>query len=81
MTVAVLTAAHDIPAGGLLKPADLAAKQVPRASVPADATMDTEEERRALYGAMVRRSMPSGDIIHLTDALRGPAITASSPRC
>ena len=68
--VAVLTAAHDIPAGSLLKPADLASKQVPRASVPAGATMDTEEERRALYGAMVRRSMASGDIIHLADALR-----------
>ena len=32
--------------------------------------MDTEEERRALYGAMVRRSMVAGDVIHLADALR-----------
>jgi pilus assembly protein CpaB len=68
--VGVLTAAHDIPAGGLLKPADLATRQVARDSVPADATMDTEDERRALYGAMVRRSMPLGDIIRLNDALR-----------
>jgi pilus assembly protein CpaB len=68
--VGVLTAARDIPAGSLLKPADFATRQVPRDAVPADATMDTEDERRALYGAMVRRSMPAGDIVHLTDALR-----------
>jgi pilus assembly protein CpaB len=68
--VSLLTAARDIPAGSLLKPADLAAKQVPQASVPAGATMDTEDERRALYGAMVRRSMVSGDLVRLADALR-----------
>jgi pilus assembly protein CpaB len=70
VTVAVLTAAHDIPAGTLLKPADLATKQIARNAVPADATMDTEEERRDLYGAMVRRSMVSGEIVHFADALR-----------
>lgn len=70
MTVAVLTAAHDIPAGTLLKPADLASKHIARNTVPADATMDTEEERRDLYGAMVRRSMVSGEIVHNADALR-----------
>ena len=70
VTSAVLVAAHDLPAGTLLKPADLVSKQVPRNSIPTDATMDTEEERRDLYGAMVRRSMVSGEMIHLSDALR-----------
>ena len=68
--VGVLTAAHDIPAGCLLKPADLATKKIPQASVPADATMDTEDERRGLYGAMVRRSMAFGEVVRLDDALR-----------
>ncbi len=68
--VSVLPAAPDIPAGSLLKPADLASRQVPQASVPADATPDSEDERRALYGAMVRRSMAAGEVIHLADALR-----------
>jgi pilus assembly protein CpaB len=67
---AVLTAEHDIPAGTLLKPADLSSKQIPRNTVPANATMDTEEERRDLYGAMVRRSMVKGEIVHFADALR-----------
>jgi pilus assembly protein CpaB len=68
--VAVLTAARDIPAGSLLKPTDLASKQIAKDAVPADATMDTEDERRGLYGAMVRRSIVHGDIVHLGDALR-----------
>ena len=38
--IAVLAAAHDIPAGTLLKPTDLASKQVPRNSVPAGGTLD-----------------------------------------
>src|SRR3984885_10331279 len=67
---AVLTAEHDIPAGTLLKPADLSSKQIPRNTVPADATIDTEEERRDLYGAMVRRSMVKGEIVHFADTLR-----------
>jgi pilus assembly protein CpaB len=68
--VSVLSAAHDIPAGSLLKPADLTTKQVQRASLPADATMDTDDERRGLYGAMVRRSIAAGDIVRIPDALR-----------
>jgi pilus assembly protein CpaB len=70
VVVAILMAAHDIQGGSLLKPADLATKQVPRDAVPADATMDTPEERRALYGAMVRRGLAAGETIHLADALR-----------
>ena len=70
VTVGVLVAAHDIPAGSLLKPADFTGKQMQQASVPSDATMDTEDERRGLYGAMVRRSIALGEVVRLADALR-----------
>jgi pilus assembly protein CpaB len=68
--VVVLTAVRDIPAGSLLKPADLGSRQMTKDAVPADATMDTEDERRGLYGAMVRRNMVHGEIVRLDDALR-----------
>jgi pilus assembly protein CpaB len=68
--VSLLAAARDIPAGSLLKPADLTSKQVPEAAIPADATMDTEDGRRALFGAMVRRSMVAGDVLRAADFLR-----------
>ena len=68
--VTVLAASRDIPAGNLLKPADVTDKQIPNASVPADATIDSEAERRALYGAMVRRGLSKGDVIRGADALR-----------
>jgi pilus assembly protein CpaB len=68
--VSVLTATHDIPAGSLLKPADIGSRQIPKASIPADATIDTDDERRAIYGAMVRRSMASGEVVRAADALR-----------
>jgi pilus assembly protein CpaB len=70
VTVRLLMAAREIPAGNLLKPGDLATKEVPITAVPADATMDNEDERRALIGAMMRRSLAAGEIIRLTDALR-----------
>ena len=70
ITARVLTAAHDIPAGSLIKPGDLASKEIPIASVPAGSTMDTDEERRGIVGAMLRRPMSSGEPILLADALR-----------
>ena len=68
--VTVLAAARDIPGGNLLKPADITDRHVLKSEVPADATIDSEAERRALYGAMVRRGLSRGDIIHGADALR-----------
>lgn len=70
VTVRVLTAAKDIAAGNLLKPGDLGTKEVPVSTVPADATRDTEDERRGLVGAMLRRGLAGGEIIRLADALR-----------
>jgi len=68
--VHVLTAAKEISAGNLLKPGDLATKEVPTTAVPTGATMDNEDERRGLIGAMMRRSLAAGETIRLTDALR-----------
>ncbi len=70
VTTRVLTAARDIPAGSLIKPGDLASREVPIASVPAGSTMDTDEERRAIIGAMLRRPISSGETILLADTLR-----------
>src|SRR5580693_5544765 len=42
----------------------------PPPAVPGSATMDTEDERRGLVGAMVRRSLGAGELIRAADALR-----------
>lgn len=70
-TRTVLTAAHAVRAGGLLKPEDLASKAVP-ANDPAasDSNPDTAEARRSLVGAMVRRSLSVGDIVRNGDVMR-----------
>jgi pilus assembly protein CpaB len=70
VTTRVLTVAKDITAGNLLKPGDIGSKEVPLASVPAGATMDNEDERRGLVGAMVRRSLGAGELIRAAYALR-----------
>jgi pilus assembly protein CpaB len=70
VNVHVLTAAKEILAGSLLKPGDLSSKEVSINAVPAGATMDNDDERRGLIGAMMRRSLTAGEAIHLTDALR-----------
>jgi pilus assembly protein CpaB len=70
VTMHVLTVVREIAAGNLIKPGDLTAKTVPVGTAPGDATLDNEEERRGLVGAMLRRALSPGDFIHLTDALR-----------
>lgn len=70
VTTRVLTAARDVAAGNLLKPGDLAFREVPTATIPPGATPDNEEERRALIGAMLRRSLGMNELIHEADALR-----------
>ncbi|HUN42569.1 MAG TPA: Flp pilus assembly protein CpaB [Acetobacteraceae bacterium] len=71
VTKSVLVAAHAVTAGSLLKPEDLAAKQVP-ISMPglADANVDTPDARRGLVGAMVRHSLAQGDIVRNSDVMR-----------
>lgn len=70
VTVSVLVAAHDIAAGNLLKPNDLSTKAVPVSSAASDATLDNEDERRGLVGAMLRRGLSAGEVIRTADALR-----------
>src|ERR1700760_3259056 len=53
----VLTTSKEITAANLLKPGAVGTKEVPVASVPAGATVDNEDERRGLVGAMLRRSL------------------------
>jgi pilus assembly protein CpaB len=71
VTRTVLVAARSVTAGSLLKPEDLAAKQFPVAtSGLADTNADTPDIRRSLVGAMVRRSLAQGDIVHNSDVMR-----------
>ncbi len=67
--VAVLAAAHAVQPGALLKPNDLAARTL-SAPAPAGALIDTPQARRALAGAMVRRSLDANEIILPPDVLR-----------
>ncbi len=68
--VAVLAAAHPIRAGSLLKPEDFAAKEIPQTERLPDMSVDSQETRRSLSGAMVRRSLPAGEPIRMADVIR-----------
>jgi pilus assembly protein CpaB len=68
--VSVLTAAHVIHAGTLLRPEDLVGKEMPRAEIGPDAMLDTPEARRDLSGAMVRRGFGPGELIRPGDVMR-----------
>ena len=71
VTRTVLVAARSVTAGSLLKPEDLAAKQFPvSASGLTDTNGDTPDIRRSLVGAMVRRSLAQGDLVHNSDVMR-----------
>lgn len=68
-TVAVITAARVIHAGSLLRPEDLASKEVSRAEVGPDTTLDTQDVRRSLTGAMVRRGFGIGELLRPADVM------------
>lgn len=69
--VAVLTAARPIHAGVLLKPEDIGSKQLPvNDPAAADGTHDTPDARSALVGAMVRRTLTTGDVLRDSDLMR-----------
>jgi pilus assembly protein CpaB len=70
-TKMVLTAAHAVRVGSLLKPEDLGSKAVPITDpAAADGNLDTPDARRNLVGAMVRRSLSEGDIVRDGDVMR-----------
>jgi pilus assembly protein CpaB len=66
----VLVSAHPLRAGSLLKPEDLAAKQVPNLDPGAGLTLDSVEGRRMLVGAMVRRPLVEGEPLRDADTMK-----------
>jgi pilus assembly protein CpaB len=67
--VAVIAVARPIHAGSLLRPEDLASKELPRREIAPDTTLDTPDTRRDLSGAMVRHGLATGDLIHPADVM------------
>ena len=66
----VLAAARPTRAGNLLKPEDITSKEIPIAEMRPDLSADTPEARRALAGAMARRSLSAGDPVRTGDVMR-----------
>lgn len=66
----VLSVAHMLRAGSLLKPEDIEAREINKADMPAGATLDTQQNRTQLSGAMVRHSVGQGDILLAADIMR-----------
>jgi pilus assembly protein CpaB len=68
--VSILVAARGVQAGTLLKPEDIAAREVPAAEARDGALRDRPEARLELIGAMVRRTLAAGDVLSLDGVLR-----------
>ena len=68
--VTVLVAVRPVRAGNLLKPEDLIAKEVTVADAGEDASLDNTDGRAALGGAMVRRTLATGDVVRMRDVMR-----------
>jgi pilus assembly protein CpaB len=68
--VSLLVAARAVQAGTLLKPEDLAAREMPLEDLPAGAMRDSPEARIELIGAMLRRTLAAGDVLRLDVVLR-----------
>jgi pilus assembly protein CpaB len=69
--IAVLTAAHPINAGTLLKPEDFAAAMMVAGDVRSDRfTLDTPDIRRELVGSMTRRALSAGDAVNEVDVIK-----------
>jgi pilus assembly protein CpaB len=68
--VNVLVAARAVQAGTLLKPEDIAAREMPAEDLPVGAMRDTPEARVELIGAMVRRTLSQNETLRLDAVLR-----------
>jgi pilus assembly protein CpaB len=67
----VLVASHAIQAGALIKPEDLAGSAIEVTKLPTGHLKDSEDERRALVGGLIRRPLAAGDVLRLPgDVLR-----------
>jgi pilus assembly protein CpaB len=67
---AVIVAAKAIRAGNLIKHEDLAAKEIPNDELRPDMSVDSPETRRALTGAMVRRTLSAQEVVGTGDVMR-----------
>jgi pilus assembly protein CpaB len=67
---AIITMAHPVRAGNLLKSEDLASRDLPKTDIPEGALPDSVETRRDLIGGMVRHSLSIGDVLRATDVMR-----------
>ena len=70
VSIRVLAAARTMRPGMLLKPEDLTTAQVIQSKVQAGARSDTPTARAELLGAMVRRSVVTGEVLLPKDVLR-----------
>jgi pilus assembly protein CpaB len=66
----VLVAARSVPAGSLLKPEDLASRDLAAEERAEDALIDSEAARTELRGGLVRRPLSPGDLLRAEDVLR-----------
>lgn len=66
----VLVAAQPLRAGILLKPEDLATKEIKAADLPDGASLDTQTTRTALVGAMIKRAFGKDEPILSHDVMR-----------
>ena len=67
---AVLAASKAIRAGSMLKNEDLVAVEVANSNLRSDMSIDSPDTRRALAGAMVRRTLSPHEVIHSGDVMR-----------
>ncbi len=65
----VIVASHDLQAGSLLKPEDIRAEQIADTDIPANAKQDTQDNRAALVGAMLRRPLAKGEVLRDVDVM------------
>lgn len=70
LKVSVLVVTRQLQAGTLLKPDDLATREMLQDAVPEGANPDTPENRRSLNGAMIRRGMGTSDPVLSGDVTR-----------
>ena len=68
--VTVLVASKPVRAGTLLKPEDLSAKEVSAAEAGDDSSADSQDNRHALAGAMVRHGLAANEVVRLKDVMR-----------
>jgi pilus assembly protein CpaB len=68
--VAILTVAHTVNAGNLLKSEDLTSADLSAAATPDGGLPDKPDVRRDLVGGMVRHSLSAGDVLRAADVMR-----------